>query len=200
MRAVPNTGRDWRAPLDASERDRQEPGTARSDRPKSPLCMSAAIKRFGVRQHDNNKPRTVQDQKRLLQNLVGYIIDAHPELGSDPRVHEIDTALLSGFIDTQCARSGKRPSTGGEPQQAAARTVIKKIRDLRQFFEYACHEVQPCTGNPVAALDKRLAGLEKKAATQKASYRRSMTPDSPPSSSPLHTWPPIVRPTTSGVR
>lgn len=139
-------------------------------RPRAPQRMSGAIAKFADRAEDSKKSRTVQDQVRLLRNLVEHVVESAPELGPDPWVHDIGTHHVSAFIDAEKSRPGKRTNAAGEQADVSASTLKKKLVDLRPFFGYARDELSACDGNPIDGLGGRIKALTKSAAKAKQSY------------------------------
>ena len=155
---------------DASSGQEVIDGPDTDRRPQAPCRMSDVITRFAGRAEDSKKPRTVQDQVRLLHNLVEHVVASAAKLGPDPWVHDIGTHHVLAFIDAEKSRPGKRTNVAGKRADVSPSTLKKKLLDLRPFFAYARDELSACDGNPVDGLGGRIKALTKSAAKAKQSY------------------------------
>jgi integrase len=130
--------------------------------PPNPVSLSVALSRFAEAKRGANSARTLRDKGRLFESFRAHLTAAHPRLGPDPFVHEIGTHHLSAFLDSV---SMLKPNlkVQGDLKPAAAKTMIKKIAELRSLFEYLHDELNASNTEPTLGLAKRLQEYNKAA-------------------------------------
>ena len=137
--------------------------------PPNPIRMSEAKEQYvAACRAEGLAPRYVLEKERLLDQLATHVASSLQCADADPFVHDIGAHHLSTFLDGKATKSSTDGSNTNEA--SAPRTLLKKITNLRTFFEWAREERGATLIDPVAGLGKRDKALRKAAAKSKDSY------------------------------
>ena len=109
-----------------------------SDWPKHPTRFSVGRAKYKARYEklETQKERTQTDKDRIFDHFEEYLQKHHPELGTDPWIHDIDSTHVGAFLEEQANRPGKRLLVDGTRSKAAPTTMLKKLSDMGHFFTY----------------------------------------------------------------
>ena len=89
------------------------------ERPKHPLTLNQGIEKylhFYNRETKTQNSRTGRDKLCLYVMLQEFLVKTYPQLGADPWAYDIDSSMVSAFLQEQ----GERPAKGS-PALAANR-------------------------------------------------------------------------------
>lgn len=143
-----------------------QPGT---HRPPNPLRMSQAIEQYKAACTGRKlAAKTVYERAGLLKKLAGHIATTSSNDEGDPFVHGIGTHHLSSFLDDLSMKAATDGSSTAD--LASPQTLMKKISNLRAFFEWAKEERQAALTDPTAGLGGRDQALRKSAAIVREHY------------------------------
>ena len=153
------------------------------ERPKHQLTFSQGVEKylhFYNKHTETQTTRTGSDKLRLYVMLQEFLVKNHPQLGADPFAYEIDSSMISGFLQEQGQRPAKgspalaadrKEKSGGkkqtvtpsaekaeegaeaEPPALSASTKLKIFSDLNHLFHHL-HRIEKATlENPLLDLE-----------------------------------------------
>lgn len=142
------------------------------DPPPVPTRMSEATDLYlDDKVLDNeNSARTVAEKRRLLADLLAFLIANGHVTDKDPFVHEIGSRAIMMYVAALRQRPGKRRYKHGRATKSALRTVDKKIRFLIDFFNFCEDPLQAVNRNPALAQLRTAKKLKKAAAVEGRRY------------------------------
>lgn len=160
------------APVAPSDAQADAPRSSQRETrlPPNPLLAQAAVRQY--RQAcENNKlaPRTIAEREALVTKLISHVALAKVESETSLYVHDIGTHHIASLLDSMANKS----ATDGESTEEAAspRTLLKKISNLRAFFDWCREEQQATVIDPAAGLEKRDKLLRKAASKEARHYQ-----------------------------
>jgi len=156
--------------------------------PTRTMTLSSAFPLYReryVHELETQTERTADDKIRMLKLFQDFLAHEYAHLGSDPLLHTIESCHVNAFLKAQNKRPGKRtqervrqlkeanPDAIIEAKDlpgSAPLTSLKKLSDLRHFFEFCIKILKVVLENPTAGLADSEEAWKAKATSEDVHY------------------------------